>query len=99
VRFPRSTAAALRPCINADLGRITGTGLGVSGAARSSALLASTGLDLRLEWSVLEHLELGAVLGGVVTLARPHFFFAPELTALSVPPVGIRTGASASLAF
>jgi hypothetical protein len=99
VRFPRSAPAALRPCVNADLGRITGTGLGVSGAARSSAVLASTGLDLRVEWSVLEHLELGAVLGGVVTLARPHFFFAPELTALSVPPVGIRTGASASLSF
>lgn len=99
LRFPRSGPVAVRPCADLDLGRVTGEGRGARDLARSSALLATAGTELRLEWSILEHIELGAMLGGVVTLSRPRFFFVPEVTALSVAPFGARGGASASLSF
>jgi hypothetical protein len=99
VRFPRQTALGVRPCASLDLGRLSGAGLRVNDATESAALLASAGLDLRLEWSILERLELGALFGGVLSLSRPRFYFSPEFTALEVAPGGLRTGASATLSF
>lgn len=99
LRFPRQTALGVRPCASLDVGRMSGQGLRVNDAAESAALLASAGLDVRLEWSILDRLELGALFGGAVALSRPRFYFAPEITALEVAPGGLRTGASASLSF
>lgn len=99
LRFPRETALALRPCASLDVGRISGQGLRVNDAEESAALLASAGMDVRLEWSILERLELGALFGGAVALSRPRFYFSPEITALEVAPGGLRMGASASLSF
>jgi hypothetical protein len=99
VRFPRQTALGVRPCASLEVGRISGQGLRVNDAAESAALLASAGLDVRLEWSILERLELGALFGGVAALSRPRFYFSPEITALEVAPGGLRTGVSASLSF
>lgn len=99
VRWPEYSAVALRPCLNVDLGRLKGEGRGVYLARESSAVLASAGADVRFEWLVLDQLELGALVGGVLALARPRYFFAPEFTALQVPPLGLRTGASARLSF
>ncbi|MEO8178811.1 MAG: hypothetical protein ABI895_08265 [Deltaproteobacteria bacterium] len=47
---------------------------------------------------MLDRIELGAQLGGVLNASRPRFFFAPDFKALEVAPLGLRTGASASLA-
>jgi hypothetical protein len=99
LRFPRQTPLGMRPCASLDLGRISGQGLRVNDASESAALLASAGVDLRFEWSILERLELGALFGGVASLARPRFYFSPEITALEVAPGGLRGGASASLSF
>jgi hypothetical protein len=99
VRFPPQTPLGVRPCASLEVGRISGQGLRVNDAAESAALLASAGIDVRLEWSILERLELGALFGGVVALSRPRFYFSPEITALEVAPGGLRTGVSASLSF
>jgi hypothetical protein len=99
LRFPRQSAFGVRPCLSLDVGSLTGTGLGVNEATESAALLASSGVGLRLEWSVLKRLQLGADLEGVLTLTRPRFFFAPEVTALEVPALGLRSAASANFSF
>jgi hypothetical protein len=99
LRFPRRSAAAVRPCLNVDLGLLEGRGRGVSLARGSPALLASAGAEVRLEWVVMEALELGAGVGGVLTLSRPRFYFSPEFTALEVPAAGLRASASARVSF
>jgi hypothetical protein len=99
VRFPRSAPVAVRPCVDLDLGRLTGEGLDVSGARRRSSLWASTGLELRFEWSPWPALELSGMLGGVLPLSRPRFYFRPQLTTLEVAPLGLRAGALANLSF
>jgi hypothetical protein len=99
LRFPRRSTAGVRPCLNVDLGLLEGEGRGVSLSRDSSALLASAGAEVRFEWAVVEGIELGAGVGGLLTLSRPRFFFAPEFTALEVPPLGLRASASARVSF
>lgn len=99
LRFPRRSSAAVRPCLDLDVGRLTGTGLGANSAAQPSALTASAGLGARFEWSIWERIELGAMLGGVLPLARPRFYFEPDVTAFEVSALGLRAGMSASLLF
>jgi hypothetical protein len=99
LRFPRSAPLALRPCIDLDLGRLSGEGLDVSRARQRSALWLSTGLELRVEWSPWHALALSGMLGGVLPLSRPRFYFRPQLTAWEVAPLGFRAGALANLSF
>jgi hypothetical protein len=99
VRFPRRTPLAVRPCIDLDLGRLTGEGQDVSQARRRSSLWVSTGLELRIEWSPFAAFELSGMLGGVLPLSRPRFYFRPQLTAWEVAPLGLRAGALANLSF
>lgn len=94
-----AASVVLRPCANLDVGSISGSGRGVGAAAQSVALFASAGLEARMEWRISEHLQVGGLLGGVLPLSRPRFFLEPDYTALSVPALGLRTGASASLSF
>lgn len=99
LRLPHSSALAIRPCLDVDVGKLNGAGIDVRGAAQTSALWASAGLELRLDWSIWERLELGAMVGSVVALARPRFYFVPEFTALEVQGAGVRASTSASLIF
>jgi hypothetical protein len=99
LRYAVAESLALRPCASVELGRISGSGRSVGAPAQSAALLASAGLEARLEWRMSEHVQLGAHLGGVLAISRPRFFFAPDYTALAVPALGMRTGASAGLSF
>lgn len=99
LRWALHDAVALRPCLDLDLGQLTGEGLEVGSARRRRALLASTGLELRLEWSPWPALQLSAMFGGVVPLARPRFYLRPQLTTFEVAPVGLRAGGLASLLF
>jgi hypothetical protein len=39
------------------------------------------------------------MLGGVLPLSRPRFYFRPQLTTLEVAPLGLRAGALANLSF
>jgi hypothetical protein len=99
LRFPHATPVAVRPCLGVDVGQLRGEGTGLSGKTQSSSIVASLGPALRLEWSVVEQLELGAQLGGVVNVARPRFYFLPEVTAFEVPAFGAQGSVSASLVF
>lgn len=98
-RFPRSSALGLRPCLDLDLGRLTGEGIGVVSARRRSWPWLSTGAELRLEWALLADLQLTAMLATVLPLTRPRFYFLPELTSFEVPLLGFRAGASLNLCF
>ncbi len=98
-RFPRHSAVGLRPCVDLDAGVLSGSGVAVGGARRRVAPWASTGLELRAEWTVWDRIELGAMLGGVLALTRPRFYFVPDTTAFQTPAAGVRAGASASVSF
>jgi len=99
LRFPHATPLAVRPCLGVDVGQLRGEGTGLNGKTRSSSIVASLGPVLRLEWFVVEQLELGAQLGGVINIARPRFYFLPEVTAFEVPAFGVQGSVSASLVF
>jgi hypothetical protein len=99
LRYPVAASLTLRPCGSLEAGTLSGSGRAVGAPAQSTALLANAGLEARLEWRMSEHVQLSALLGGVAALSRPRFFFAPDHTALSVPALGLRTGASAGLSF
>jgi len=98
-RFPRSAALGLRPCLDLDLGRLSGEGIGVAGARRRSWPWLSAGAELRLEWAPLAGVQLGAMLATVMPLTRPRFYFLPELTSYEVPALGFRAGAALDLCF
>jgi hypothetical protein len=98
LRFPSSGFFALRPCLDFDIGRLRGEGVDVGGATRHSALWASLGLQLRFDFALGEHVQLGGLLGGVLPLARPRFYFLPSTTLSEVEPLGLRAGTFISLA-
>lgn len=98
LRFPSSGLFSLRPCLDIDIGRLRGEGVDVGGAARHSALWASLGLQLRFDFALGEHVQLGGLLGGVLPLARPRFYFLPSTTLFEVDPLGFRAGTFISLA-
>ena len=98
-RFPRSSALAVRPCLDLDLGRLSGEGIEVAGARRRSWPWLSAGAELRLEWAPLGGIELALLLATVVPLTHPRFYFLPELTSFQVPAVGFRAGLAVNLCF
>jgi hypothetical protein len=99
VRWALHDVVSVRPCVDLDVGQLTGEGLDVGSARSRHALLASSGVELRLEWTPWPALQLSTMLGGVVSLARPRFYLRPELTTFEVAPVGLRAGGLASLLF
>jgi hypothetical protein len=99
LRFPREAALAVRPCVDLDAGVLRGSGESVRGARDHAAPWLSTGVQLRAEWSVWGPLEVGAMIGGVVALSRPRFYFVPDTTAFQADAAAFRAGASAGVSF
>lgn len=99
LRFPRETSIGVRPCVDVDAGVLHGSGVSVEGARGRTAPWVSTGVQIRLEWSPWGPVELGAMIGGVVALTRPRFYFAPDTTAFQSDAAAIRAGASAGVSF
>ena len=100
LRFPRGAAAfGLRPCVDVDAGVLRGSGVSVDAARGHDAPWLSAGLQLRGEWSPWGPIELGAMLGGVVALSRPRFYFVPDTTAFQADAVALRAAASAGVSF
>jgi hypothetical protein len=99
LRFPREAAIGVRPCVDVDAGVLRGSGESVQGARDHTAPWLSTGVHLRAEWSVWGPLELGAMIGGVVALSRPRFYFVPDTTAFQADAAAFRAGASAGMSF
>ncbi|HWO11580.1 MAG TPA: hypothetical protein VNN80_18930, partial [Polyangiaceae bacterium] len=99
LRFPREASVGLRPCVDLDAGVLRGSGVSVDAARGHDALWLSTGLQLRAEWSPWGPLELAAMVGGVVALSRPRFYFVPDTTAFQADALAVRAGASAGVSF
>jgi hypothetical protein len=93
---------SLRPCLDVDAGRLTasGSGGGVIRPQQRHAPWASSGLSLRAAVAPFGGpLQLGATLGGFVSLFRHEFYFAPDIEAFDAPAAGWRASAQAALAF
>jgi hypothetical protein len=99
LRFPREAAFGVRPCLDLDAGVLRGSGVSVERARGHTAPWLSTGMQLRAEWSPWGPLELGAMVGGVLALSRPRFYFEPDTTAFAADALAIRAGASAGMSF
>ena len=98
-RFDGAGAIALRPCLDFDVGRSSGEGLGVSSDVQSSSPWLSVGVQLRAEVELWERVQLGVSAGGFVPLLHSNFTFPPEGTTFEVPPVGFRAGGFGSVLF
>ncbi|HVZ31479.1 MAG TPA: hypothetical protein VG963_03590, partial [Polyangiaceae bacterium] len=97
--FESGTVLRLRPCLDADLGRLRGEGIGVARPERHSAPWGSAGAELRGELVLWDRLQLGASGGLLAPFWRSRFYFLPEVTAFQVPAIGFRSEASLSLLF
>lgn len=98
-RFDGGSVVGLRPCVDFDVGRSSGEGLGVASEVQSSAPWLSAGVQLRAEVELWERLQIGLSAGGFVPLLHSSFTFAPEDTTFEVPPVGFRAGGFGSVLF
>lgn len=98
-RLAHAGGLALRPCIDVDVGRVTGEGVGIRAGRSRAAPWLSAGAELRLAWSPVHALAVHGMLGLVVPLVHPRFYVLPGVTALEVAPVGLRAGAGSSAAF
>jgi hypothetical protein len=101
VRFPRNGRWALRPCVDLDLGALSGTGNG-AGLIRGSekvGLWASGGLGLQGQAVIWGPLRLSLLFSGVAPFGRHEFFFGPDTLAFRVPAVGWRAAACLGLMF
>jgi len=101
IRIPARGAWSLQPCVDTDLGRLSGAGKGsaVTHTTRRSGLWASTGLALRAEVAPFGPLRLATWLGATVPWTRHEFFFAPDTVAFQVPRVGWRGAVSGAVMF
>lgn len=96
-RWPASTRAGLRPCLDLDLGRMTGRGFGGSSSFTRRGLWASVGLGVSGEVNLAGPLWLSGLVAGALSLTAHEFFFAPDYVIYEVPWLGLRAGAFLSL--
>jgi hypothetical protein len=99
VRWPAMGWWSLRPCVDVDVGRLTGRGLGSERIETRRGLWASAGLAGRGEVHVWGPVWLAALVGAVVPLARHEFYFAPDAVVFRVPAIGWRGAGFISLLF
>jgi hypothetical protein len=97
-RFPREGNLALRPCLELDAGRSSGTGSGVMGATQRDAPWLSGGARVSAELAVWRGVELGASIGAIVPFWHARFVILPD-TSFETPALGLRAGTHASLLF
>ena len=98
-RFPNGGALALRPCLELDLGRVSGEGQDVVGSDRRAAPWVSGGLQLRGDLTAWEHWQLGAWVGGVVPFWHARFYLVPDQVVFKPAALGLRAGAFVGLVF
>lgn len=101
VRLPSRGPWSLRPCLDLDLGKLTGRGSGpnvLEGRSRSG-LWASAGAGVQLAVDVWGPIRLGVFAAALVPLARHEFYFGPDTLAFRVPALGARGAALAGVTF
>lgn len=98
-RFPAAGPLGLRPCLELDVGRSIGEGLGVPSAAKHAAPWLSGGAQLRAELTLGHRLELSASVGAIVPLWHAQFLFLPDQMSFETPTSGFRVGSYANLLF
>jgi len=102
LRFPARGLWALRPCLELELGQLSGTSSGsaVRGATTRSGLWSSANLGVRGDADVWGPLRLSASVAAVVPLARHEYSFSPDTTtAFRVPALSIRVAALVGVFF
>lgn len=84
--------ASLRACVGLELGRISGTGFGVSAPSSAGAFWIAPGADVEARLALARPIGLLADVGFVVPLLRRTFVLeVPDRTALHEPaPVALR---------
>jgi hypothetical protein len=97
-RFPREGSLGLRPCLELDAGRTSGTGSGVMSATQRVAPWLSGGGQLRGELALWKSVEVGASLGAIVPFWHARFVILPD-TSFETPALGFRAGTHVSLLF
>jgi hypothetical protein len=101
LRLLSSHAWSVRPCVQLDIGRISGAGVG-SELARSTerhGLWLSSGASLQGDAALWGALTLGAAVGATFPWVRHEFFLEPDTLVYRVPAVGWRAGASLAASF
>jgi hypothetical protein len=98
-RFPATGRFGFRPCVELDVGRSSGEGLGVVGATRRSAPWLTGGVQVLAELALGEHLALGASAAAVIPFWRAHFYLLPDGVGFDTPALGFRAGSYANLLF
>jgi hypothetical protein len=96
LRVLSSQTWSVRPCVQLEVGRISGEGVG-SALARSTerhGLWLSSGASLQGGAVVWGPLTLGAAIGATFPWVRHEFFLEPDTLVYRVPAVGWRAGAS-----
>jgi len=98
-RYPQQAAWGLRPCLELDLGRSSGEGVGLAAAQKHAAPWLSSGAQLRAELTLWERLELAAWASAVVPIWHAHFYLLPDVQSFETPALGFRAGSAAGLLF
>jgi hypothetical protein len=97
LRFPDSGYFSVRPCLALDVAWLTAEGVGVERAERRTAPWAALGPEVHGVVELPAGLEAGLVLGGLVPLNRPRFYFQPAVEAFHVDRFGLRVGSYIAL--
>lgn len=101
LRVLSSQTWSARPCVQLDVGRISGEGVG-SELVRSTerhGLWLSSGASLQGGAVLSGPLALGADIGATFPWVRHEFFLAPDTLVYRVPAVGWRASASLTASF
>lgn len=98
-RYPQQAAWGLRPCLELDVGRSSGEGVGLAAAQKHAAPWLSSGVQLRAELTLWERLELSAWASAVVPIWHAHFYLLPDEQSFETPALGFRAGSAAGLLF
>jgi len=96
LRFPVHGRWALRPCLELELGQLSGTssGAAVRGATTRSGVWSSAGVGVRGDADVWGPLRVSASVAAVAPLARHEYTFSPDTTtAFRVPALSLRATA------
>lgn len=99
LRLPLAGPIELRPCAALEVAAHLGAGTNTVGAASETRAWVAPGLLARLAVRVVGPLTAELEGGATFPLLRYRFYFGPDVTAHSAPPVSVQGSAGLGLAF